>query len=193
MRATVNSLTAQQQKTLIYIVGTVLLLGAAGYMYYSLSAGRTEARRQRQEIERKENEARNVQMPSLEVQTKWAEQETQLGSLLLTDQTVPKFYEEISGIATENRLQRVDIKTDETTIDANKQPSAEEAQLLGVGVRRYLVMTVRCQGEYPDIARFLSGISKLNRPVEFQLIDIRRSTPYIDVTVVMKVYKREPA
>jgi Tfp pilus assembly protein PilO len=188
-----KSLTAQQQRTLMYLISTVLALALSAGMLVDLRSKNTEATKLRQEIERKERDAQNAQPPSLEEQRKWAEDENQLKNVLLNDQAVSQFMEEVTRIANENGLDRLGLNTDETIIDANKTPSPEETKLLGVGVRRYLVVTIKFQGQYPDVARFLGGISKLQRPIEYHMIDMRRSQPLVDVTVVMNVYKREAA
>jgi Tfp pilus assembly protein PilO len=184
-------LTSQQLRTLIYIIGGVLALAASGGMTYDLSAKRTENSKRKQEIERKERDAQSAQLPSLEEQTNWAGDENQLKNILLPEQIVPEFMAEITRIADENGLQRIGLNTEETVIDPNKSPSPEDTKLLAVGIRRYLVVTVKFQGQYPNVATFLGGVSKLQRPVEYHMIDMRRSPPLVDVTVVMNVYKKE--
>ena len=193
MPITLNSLTAQQKRTSVYAAGLILALSIAGWLVYGLNAKRTDVAKAKQEIERKEHDIQNVVTASPEDQARWQQQERQLGNLLLTDDAVPQFFEEVTRIANENHLQRLGLNTEETVIDPNNSPSPEQMRLLGVGIRRYLVVTVKFQGEYPDVARFLGGVSTLPRPVEYHTIELRRSPPLIDVTVVMNVYKREAA
>src|SRR5215471_4395368 len=112
-----KSLTPQQQRTVIYIIGCVLALAASGWMTYDLSAKRTENAKRKQEIERKERDAQSAMLPSLEEQTKWAEDENQLKNILLPEQIVPEFMAEVTRIADENGLQRIGLNTEETVID----------------------------------------------------------------------------
>ena len=188
-----KSLTAQQQRTLLYLIGFVLALVLSVGMVFDLNAKRAEVTKFKQEIERKERDAQSGQPPSPEEQSKWSQDENQMKSVLLADEKVPEFMGELTRIANENGLERLGLNTEETLIDSNKTPSAEETKLLGVGVHRYLVITVKFQGPYPNVAHFLGGVSQLQRSVEFHMIDMRRSPPIVDVTVVLNVYKREAA
>ena len=188
-----SSLTKQQQTTLIFIVGTVLALVLSGGMLYNLNSTQAAITRQRQDLERKEKQTKGYQAPTLEEQTKWAEQETQVNNLLLSEQEVPQFFEEVTRIATESGIQRVGMNTDPVTIDPSKATSAEEAKVVAVGVKQYLAVTMKFQGQYADIARFLGGVAKLQRPIEYHLVDLKRTIPLIEVQLVMNVYKRGPA
>ncbi len=191
MPITLTSLTSQQKSTAVYVALLTAALIIAGWLMYDLNTKRTNVARTRQEIERKEHDIQNAAIAGPEDQAKWQQQEKQLSDLLLTDDAVPQFFEEVTRIANENHLQRLGLNTEETVIDAANSPSPEQMRLLGVGIRRYLVVTVKFQGEYPDVARFLGGVSRLPRPVEYHAIELRRSPPLIDVSVVMNVYKRE--
>ena len=188
-----SSLTKQQQTTLIYIVGTVLALLLSGGMLYNLNSTQTAITRQRQDLDRKEKQTKGYRVPSLEEQAKWAEQETQINNLLISEQEVPQFFEDVTRIATESGIQRVGMNTEPVTIDPAKASSPEEAKVVAVGVKQYLAVTMKFQGQYADIARFLGGVAKLQRPVEFHLVDMKRTIPLIEVQLVMNVFKREPA
>ena len=188
-----SSLTKQQQTTLIYIAGTLLALGLSGGMLYNLNSGRAAIGKQKQDVERKEMQARAYRPAGLEEQSKWKEQEAQVQNLLLSEQDVPQFFEDVTRIATEAGIQRVGMNTEEVTIDPAKATSAEEAKVVAVGVRQYLAVTMKFQGQYADIARFLGGVAKLKRPIEYHLVDLKRTIPLVEVQLVMNVYKREPA
>jgi Tfp pilus assembly protein PilO len=188
-----SSLTSLQQKTLMYIVGSLVLLGIAGAMLYDANRRVKEAATLVQETDRKEQEAAVVQIPSDEDQAQWAEKDRQLASLLLSDQQVPEFLEDVARLANENHLQRLGINNEDKVIDPNQPGSPEDGKLASVGIRRYLLVTLKFQSEYPDAARFLAAVSQLPRPVEFQVVDMRRNPPALDMTLVLKVYKREPA
>lgn len=188
-----SSLTSLQKKTLTYIVGTLLALALTGGMLYDLNRRSTAALALKQEVERKEAEAASIQLPDAEEESKWAEQEKQLKSILLSDQQVPEFQGEVTRIAYEYRLQRLGINNEDKVLNPDQPISSDDAKLLPLGIRRYVLVTLKFQGEYPDMARFLAAISKLPRPVEFHTIDMRRNPPWIDGSVILKVYKREPA
>lgn len=186
-----SSLTAQQKRTLTFIIGTAVALALAGGMIYDLERRRAESSTLKQEVERKEKEAASLQLPGPEEESQWTQKQKQFSSILLSDQQVPEFLEEITRIANENHLQRLGINNEDKVLDPNQPISAEDAKLLPIGIRRYLLVTLKFQSEYPDAARFMAAVSKLPRPVEFQLVDLRRNPPWIDATVILKVYKRE--
>ena len=177
----------------MYIVGTLLLLGIAGGMLYDANRRIKEAGTLRQDADRKEQEAFTVQIPSDEDQAQWGTKEKQLSSLLLSDQQVPEFLEDVARLANENHLQRLGISNEDKVIDPAQPATPEDGKLANVGIHRYLLVTLRFQSEYPDAARFLAAVSQLPRPVEFQIVDMRSKPPMADMTLVLKVYKREPA
>jgi len=193
MPVTLRSLTTQQRRILKFLVGLVLALALAVYLIYDLNSQRATVDRLRQEVERKERDAQTVQVPTAEEQNRWAEQERRVNELLLPEQAVPLFFEEITRIANENGLERLGINTEETVLDPARSPAPDDVIPAGIGVRRYLVVTLKFQGDYQNVAGFLGGVSKLERPIEYRLVDIRRSPPKVDVTIVMNVYKRETA
>jgi Tfp pilus assembly protein PilO len=188
-----SSLTKQQQTTLIYIAGFVLSLGLVGGMLYNLSSARAAVTRQKQDVERKENQANAIKPATVQEQNRWTEQPAQVTNLLLSEQAVPQFFEEVTKIATETGIQRLGVNTEEISIDPAKASSAEEARAVAVGIRRYLSVTMKFQGQYADIASFLGGVAKLERPIEYHLVALKRTFPLIEVQLVMYVYKREPA
>jgi Tfp pilus assembly protein PilO len=188
-----SSLTSAQQKTLMYIVVTVVLLAMAGGMIYDVNRRRAEADSLNKDMVRKEQDASAVALPTDEDQAEWASREKQLADLLLPDQAVPELLEEITRLANENRLQRLGISNEDKSLEGTQTvPSPEDAKLLAVGIKRYLVITLKFQSEYPDAARFLGAVAALRRPVEFGVVDMRRNPPQLDVTLTLKVYKREP-
>ncbi|HYR84407.1 MAG TPA: hypothetical protein VE422_10050 [Terriglobia bacterium] len=193
MPLTLRSLTTQQRRTLKFLLGLAIALALSAYLIYDLNSRRATIDRLKQEVERKERDAHAVQLPTREERTLWAEQERQVNQLLLPEQTVPLFFEEITKIANENGLERLGINTEETVLGPDKSPAPDDVTPAGVGVRRYLVVTLKFQGDYRNVAGFLGSISKLPRPVEYRLIDMRRTPPKVDVTIVMNVYKRETA
>ncbi len=177
----------------MYIGGVVLGLGIAGGLMWDLTGRRAQLARTQQEVEQKERQAQNARPPSPEDQAKWTGHEQQINTLLLTDQAVGQFFEDVGRIASDNHLQRFSMDTNEKVIDPATETSPEQTKVVAVGVRRYLVIAVKFSGQYPDIARFIGGVARLNRPLEFQSIELKRSPPFIDVVVVMNVYKRESA
>ena len=188
-----SSLTKQQQTTLVYIAGVVLSLGLAVGMLFSLNSSRSAITKQKQDVERKEAQAQGFKPPSLEEQSKWDSQGSQVNNILLSEQEVPQLFEEITRIATETGIQRLGMNTDEVTIDPSKAGTPEQATVVAVGIKHYLTVTMKFQGQYIDIARFLGGVAKLNRPIEYHLIDLKRTVPLIEAQLVINVYKREAA
>jgi len=184
-----SSLT-KQQTTFIYIAGAVLSLGLAGAMLSSLNASRAYVNTQTQEVERKENQLRMAKQPAREEQNKWAEEEARISNLLLSEQVLPQFFEELTDIAKESGIQRLGMNTEEVTIDPSKPSSPAEATVVAMGIRRYLTITMKFQGQYSDIGRFLGRVAKLDRPVEYRLVELKRNVPLIEVQLVMNVYKR---
>jgi Tfp pilus assembly protein PilO len=188
-----SSLTKQQQTTLIYIAGTFLFLALAGAMLYSLNSSRAAVAKLKQDLDRKETQARGFKPPSPEEQAQWAEKETQVNNILLSEQAVPQLFEEVTRIATETGIQRLGMNTEEIAVDPNKASSPQEARVVALGIRHYLAVTMKFQGQYSDIGQFLGGVAKLNRPIEYHLVVLKRTVPLIEVQLVMNVYKREAA
>ena len=189
-----SSFTKQQQRTLIFIGGFVLAIGLSGWLMVDLNAKRTQVTRLTTDVQRKESDAQNLRLPTEEEQAKWSEHANKQAGVLLSDQEEPQFLEELSSIATQNGLRGVGYSTEQHVIEPEKiPPTPEEVKVLAVGIRRYLTVTVKFTGQYPDVARFLGSVSKLQRPIEYKSIDLKRLHPFIDVQLVMNVYKREPA
>lgn len=190
MPATMNSLTSQQKQTLAFIIAFVLAVAASGGMLYRLGTEKAQAASALADVERKEIQAQTSQMPSPEDLEQWSSIEQQLSSVLISDQTVPLFFEEVTRIGTQNGLQPT-INTEEKVLDPAKSPTPEEIKLMEIGITKYLLMTITFRGGYPEVARFLSEVSRLQRPVEFRNIRMRRAPPFVDVSLTMHVYKRE--
>ena len=186
-----SSLTQAQQKTLMYIIGTVLLLGVSGGMMYDANRRNAEAVTAKTNVDRQEQEAAAITIPSEQEQARWSAKEKELSTRLLSDQQVPEFLEDIARIANENHLERLGINNEDKTIDPNQPPTPQDGKIAALGIRRYLLVTLKFQSAYPDAARFLSAVTQLPRPVEVQTIDMRRNAPTMDVTVILKVYKQE--
>lgn len=186
-----SSLTQTQRKTLMYIIGTVLLLGVAGGLMVDINRRTAEAATAKTKVDREEQEAPLVTIPSEQEQAQWLTREKELAERLLPDQQVPAFLEDITRIANENHLERLGINNEDKTIDPNQPPTPQDGKAAALGIRRYLLVTLKFQSAYPDAARFLSAVSRLPRPVEIQTVDMRRSAPTLDVTVILKVYKQE--
>src|SRR5262249_22532607 len=186
-----SSLTQAQRKTLMYIIGTVLLLGLAGGMMVDASRRTAQAITAKTNVDRQERDAAAVTIPSEQEQLQWSTKEKELSARLLSDQQVPEFLEDITRIANENHLERLGINNEDKTIDPNQPPTPQDGKVAALGIRRYLLVTLKFQSAYPDAARFLAAVSQLQRPVELQTIDIRRNAPALDVTVILKVYKQE--
>src|SRR5205823_3731968 len=139
--------------------GFVLLLGFSGGLLYSLNSSRVALTKQRQDVESKEAQSRRTAPATLEEQSKWSEQEAQINNILIPEQAVPQLFEEVTRIATENGIQRLGMNTEEIAIDPAKAGSGEEANAVAVGIKHYLAVTMKFQGQYSDIALFLGNVA----------------------------------
>jgi len=193
MPATLKSLTRQQQQTLAYIIGFVLLLGLAGFMFFDGSRKKAESEAALRNVEQKESQAQSVQLPAEEEVQQWLQQEQDLQTVLISDQTEPELNQELSRLAADNRLERYVVNTEQHTIDPDKSPSPDELKLLNVGIKRYLTMTVTFNAQYSDAARFLSQVKNLQRSLTYKTIRLRRNPPFVDASVVIHIYKKEGA
>jgi Tfp pilus assembly protein PilO len=192
MPASLKSLTSARQ-TLTLLLATVALLAAASWLMFDLNRQRTEVFAARQELEIKESNARTLEPLAAGEQEQRAEQSRQFQELLLSDQTMPGFYSEITRIAADSQLDpRFGMTPEDRTI-AEQTQTPEEAKMLAVGIKRYAVVTLSLKGDYPNVARFLGALSRLPRSIEYQTIDMRRETALVQVTLVMHVHKREGA
>ena len=187
-----SPLKSLRNKTATYIIGAVLALSLTAGMFYDIGRKRTEMTALKRDVERKEQESVSIQLPTVAEENEWTGKQLQLTSMLLADPLVPEFLEEIAGLANENHLERLVINNEDKLIDP-KQATADDQKLLQVGVQRYLLLNLKFQSDYPDAARFIAAVSRLSRPVEFQIVDMRRDPPRVVVTMTLKVYKREPA
>ena len=189
-----SGLTKQQRTTLVYIAGFAVSAALSGFLMFNLSASQTALTKLKQEVEQKEGQARNARPPGADEQRRWSEDESRLNGLLLPEQEVPQFFEEITALAAESGIQqRLAVNTDDAVIDAGKALSPEEARAGAMGIHRYLAVTMKFQGQYPDIAQFLGKLSRLRRPIDYRLIDLKRGYPLIEVQVTVNVYKRDTA
>ena len=173
----------------MYLVSFVMSLALSALTFYDLNGKRAALVKLKAEVEQKENQVTSLNPPTPEEQTKWAEQETQLSTILISDQNEPQLQAEISQLAMDNGLQRVAMTPEDKQIDPNKPGTPEEAKAAAAGIHRYLSITVRFVGQYPDIARFLGDVSKLPRPILYHLIELERKHPITEVQVVMNIYK----
>src|SRR5262245_45067087 len=134
-----SSLTPTQQKTLMYIIGTVLLLAVAGGLMYDANRRSAGAATGKENAERKEQEAAVATIPSEQEQAQWAATEKALSTRLLSDQQVPEFLEDITRIANENHLERLGINNEDKTIDPNQPAAPDDGKVAALGIRRYLL------------------------------------------------------
>ena len=175
----------------MYIIGTVVLSIMAGGMMIDANRRTAEAVMAKTNVQRQEQEAAAITFPNDREQAQWSTKEKELSTRLLSDQQVPEFLEEITRIANENHLERLGINNEDKTIDPNQPSPPGDGKIAALGIRRYLLVTLKFQSAYPDAARFLAAVSQLPRPVELQTVDMRRNAPSLDVTVILKVYKQE--
>jgi Tfp pilus assembly protein PilO len=189
MPIALSSLTKQQKQLIVYTVCAVLALAASVMMLLDAGRRKAEAATAIADVEQKELQAASIHIPSPEEMDRRAQLEGELQSALISDDMVPQFIQEVSRIASQNGLQP-GISTENKPISLSQPPSPDEIRLMNAGIEGYLAVTITFSGGYPNAANFLSGVADLHWASEFKTIDMRRSPPSVDVTVVMHVYKR---
>lgn len=187
-----NTWTPQQKKLVLYCIGFVLSVVVSLAMFYSLRTERAEVAKLNERVFHDEGVIGNSTLPSLQEQREWTAQQSELRSILLADDSVQQFYEEITRAAADNGIQGLGMTTEEVTIDSARA-GEDESKVIAVGVRQYLSIAMKFRGQYTDIGRFMGAVSRLQRPVEYYSANMRRSQPYIDVQIIFHVYKRAPA
>jgi Tfp pilus assembly protein PilO len=185
-------LTRQQQMTLIYFSGFGVCVILSVVLMFNLSASRTALTKLRQEVEQKESQAGSTKSPGPEELSKWSEQQGTLNGLLLPEQEVPQFFEEITTLAADSGIQqRLAVNSEDAAIEPGKPVSPEDTRAAAMGIHRYLVVSMKFQGQYPNIALFLGRLSKLERPIDYRVVDLKRGVPFIEVQLTVNVYKRD--
>ena len=118
-----SSLTKQQQTTLAYLGGFVFSVGLAGALLYNLGSQRPQIAKLKQSVELNESQARNLRSLTLEEQSKWNQEETELRNVLLTEQVQPQFFEELTRAAADNGIEGLGMTTEEVKVDPGRAAS----------------------------------------------------------------------
>ena len=177
----------------VFLYGAILVFAIAGTVatIWHLGTIRAEVEEQRGEMTTKELEADAIVLPTDEERAEWTTQENLMASMLLADPEVPRFFSEITRLATLNRLDRFVLGNEERILDGDGELSSSDAQSRSVGIRRYIVVTLELSGDYRSVAEFISDIGRLPRLAEFVSIQLRRNQPSVDVTMSFHIYKNE--
>ena len=113
-------------------------------------------------------------------------------SMLLADPDVPAFFNDLTRLATLNRLERFSLATEERVLDDTElELSVSETLARSVGIRRYLVVNLEFNADYRDAVEFVQDVGRLPRLTEFVSVQLRREPPTVGVTMSFHVYKSE--
>ena len=192
MRLEIKQLGRIDAVTGKYLLLILACLLVSGTLFYDLNRRSAELRKLEQEVNAEETQIAGIQLPTADELEEWSVAERQLDRVMLADESVPLVFAEITRIGTENNLQRIGINTEEKTVPESPgtEAAGQNPTLLGIGVTRYSIVTIKFQGKYADTARFVDSVSRLPHAISIQSIDLRRAQPMADVTIMLHLYKR---
>jgi Tfp pilus assembly protein PilO len=182
----------------LHVLVVLAAVSLSGALISDLSVRKAELARQIREVDAKEAQAAATPSPTLEEQREWASQEEILSNTLTGDESLPLLFAEITRIGGESGVQGIGITTEERAVAEGADTTSPaagpiDAALLAANVSRYSAVTIRFQGGYAGVARFLDAISRLPYAVSIRSADLRRAVPLIDGTLLLHVYKRGAA
>ena len=174
--------------------GALLLLAVAGIIGMNVHLGtvRTAVAELQEELAEKEREAENIVLPTADERSEWTTNQNLMTSMLLADPDIPAFFNDLTRLATLNRLERFNLGTEERVLDdAERELSVSETLARSVGIRRYLVVNLEFSADYRDAVEFVQDVGRLPRLTEFVSVQLRRQPPSVGVTMSFHVYKSE--
>jgi hypothetical protein len=198
MRIVAKQLSGLKRRWKLPVIILAAVVLSAGVIY-DLNTRKSELQRLTTEVEALEAQIAAIDFPTGAETTEWAAEEETFRSALLGEESVPLLFAEITRIGSDNRIQGITINTEEHNLspDAAVQdgsaPPGHDADLLAVGIARYSAVTIRFQGLYPDVAGFLDAVSRLPYSISVRTVDLKRTIPLIDGTLLLHVYKRGAA
>ena len=171
----------------------LLLIAIAGTvgMTWHLATLRSAVNEFQQELDQKQSDADRVVMPTEEELAQWATAENVLVSRLVTQNEVATFLADFQRLGRQFGL-TVLVGTSEVDVPQEGEDEPLSDRLArDVGIRRYTELTLNFSGDYEDTARYVQTVGSLPRLIEFTSITHSRNHPDVDVTLVLRVYKRE--
>ena len=192
MRIEFNALRSVDRGVLLHGVLIVLSIAGIAAMSWHLGTLRAAVDAGRRALIETEREAEAIVLPDEDERRQWREDHDQLVARLLADAEVPLFFQDVTRLATSYRLQRFRLDTEERGIDPGDGTEGPESAAR-LGIPGYLVVTLDFSSDYRNAAEFIHAVGQLGRWIEFTSIDLRRNAPDVDVTMVLRVYKRQEA
>ena len=174
--------------------GALLLFAVAGIIGMNVHLGtvRTAVAELQEELAEKEREAENIVLPTADERSEWTTNQNLMTSMLLADPDIPAFFNDLTRLATLNRLERFNLGTEERVLDdAERELSVSETLAQSVGIHRYLVVNLEFSADYRDAVEFVQDVGRLPRLTEFVSVQLRRQPPSVGVTMSFHVYKSE--
>jgi hypothetical protein len=114
-----------------------------------------------------------------------------MGPLIVSDDKVDDFREQLATAATENRLEVRKLELSPVTVNP-ASTEAEDLALLSLQISKYILVTIDFHATYEDSARFLSALEQMPQRVLIRGAELRRdapNNPKISGTVTLRVYQ----
>ncbi len=179
----------------IVAYGAVIVLSIAGFVGLTLKLGEID-----QTVTRRGNELAELQgladrivIPTDEEPARWTRDQDQMEGMLLADAELPALLQDVTRLATLNRLDRFELATEAFVIGADADLAPDEVLMQAAGIRRHVTVTIGFSGDYRRAAEFVRDVANLPRLVEFVSIQLARGPSTIAVTMSLRVYQGEAA
>ena len=175
--------------------GAAVALSIAGVVGMTLSLGTLEeaATERADELAQMELEAEGILLPTDEERAGWATNQNLMASMLLADAEVPALMQEVTRLATLNRLDRFQLGTEEFAIEEGTELTPDQTLMQAVGIRRYMIVTVMFGTDFRNASQFVRDVGNLPRLAEFVSIRLVRGPSTVDAEISFRVYQRETA
>jgi hypothetical protein len=197
MRINIRQLKSAGRRQWLYALFVLAGVSAAVLLWRDLNVRKSELGRLTKEVEALEARTAAFRLPGPEELRRRKDEEAAFAAALQGNETAPLLYAEITRIGSETSIQGIAINTEEKRFSAAAADSAaepsEEARLAALGISGYSALTIQFQGSYANVAGFIDAMSRLPYAASIRSVDLRRTVPLIDGTLVLHVYQRGPA
>jgi hypothetical protein len=191
MRIDIRKLISVDRQTLKYLAIAALCIAISAGLLFDLNRRNTQIRELTRDVEAKELQALGTQLPTEEEIRRNAETERLFNAAVVGEESIPLVFEEITRAGSDHRVQ-MEIQSEEKTIpETSEDPLETSARSLGI--RQYLIVTVKFQAEYADAAQFLGSIASLPHALSLRSLELHREPPMVSGTMRLHVYKRGAA
>jgi hypothetical protein len=114
-----------------------------------------------------------------------------MGPLIISDEKLDDFREQLASAATENRLEVRKLELKPVALDsASTDP--EDLALLSLQISKYILVTIDFEATYENSARFLGALEQMPQRVVIRQAELRRDPgkiPNINGTVTLRLYQ----